>query len=133
MPDMARLNAEFEPVAWWWTRNQIGRDLREFYEVSKELPPKLLELVRKLDTVESDRSGSSTIVSNVIEGKYLSRDQMVHRRAHNAFERGEPSDKTNALRLQVIGAVMNRRKLIEVKKDRRRIRHTAASQLRPRH
>jgi hypothetical protein len=41
--------AQFEPVAWWWTRNQIGRDLIERYEVPKELPPKLLSLVRKLD------------------------------------------------------------------------------------
>jgi hypothetical protein len=48
MPDMANQSAQFEPVAWWWTRNQIGRDLREFYEVPKELPPKLLALVSKL-------------------------------------------------------------------------------------
>jgi hypothetical protein len=41
--------AQYEPVAWWWTRNQIGRDLKELYEVPKELPPKLLTLVRKLD------------------------------------------------------------------------------------
>jgi hypothetical protein len=75
VPDMATLSAQFEPVAWWWTRNQIGRDLKELYEVSKELPPKLLELVRKLDTVESNQSGSRTLVSklDVIEGKYLSR------------------------------------------------------------
>jgi hypothetical protein len=48
MPDMANQSAQFEPVAWWWTRNQIGRDLRGFYEVPKELPPKLLALVSKL-------------------------------------------------------------------------------------
>ena len=41
--------AQFEPVAWWWTRNRIGQDLRERYEVPKELPPKFLSLVRKLD------------------------------------------------------------------------------------
>ena len=46
---MATQSAQFEPVAWWWTRNQIGRDLRERYDVPKELPPKLLSLVRKLD------------------------------------------------------------------------------------
>jgi hypothetical protein len=40
--------AQFEPVAWWWTRNQIGRDLRELY-VPKDLPPELLTLVGKLD------------------------------------------------------------------------------------
>ena len=46
---MATESTQFEPVAWWWTRNQIGRDLRERYEVPKELPPELLTLVRKLD------------------------------------------------------------------------------------
>ena len=42
----------FQPVAWWWTRRQIGRDLREHYRVLKDLPPKLLALIRKLDTIE---------------------------------------------------------------------------------
>jgi hypothetical protein len=42
-------SVQFEPVAWWWTRHEIGRDLRERYEVPKELPPELLTLVRKLD------------------------------------------------------------------------------------
>jgi hypothetical protein len=49
VPDMATQSAQFEPVAWWWTRNRIGQDLRGRYEVPKELPPKLLSLVRKLD------------------------------------------------------------------------------------
>jgi hypothetical protein len=49
VPDMATQCAQFEPVAWWWTRNQIGRDLRELYDVRKDLPPELLTLVRKLD------------------------------------------------------------------------------------
>ena len=49
VPEMATQSAQFEPVAWWWTRNQIGRDLKELYEVPKELPPKLFTLVRKLD------------------------------------------------------------------------------------
>jgi len=46
---MPRESAQFEPVAWWWARKQIGQDLRERYEVPKGLPPKLLTLVRKLD------------------------------------------------------------------------------------
>ena len=54
VPDMATQCAQFEPVAWWWTRNRIGRDLKELYEVPKELPPKLLTLVSKLDAVEGN-------------------------------------------------------------------------------
>jgi hypothetical protein len=30
-------------------RNRIGRDLRDLYEVPKELPPKMVWLVSKLD------------------------------------------------------------------------------------
>jgi hypothetical protein len=47
--DVPAKTAQFEPVAWWWARKQIGRDLRERYEVPKDLPPELLTLVRKLD------------------------------------------------------------------------------------
>jgi len=45
---------EYEPFAWWLTRERIGRDLRERYVVAQELPPRLLALVRKLDAVEGD-------------------------------------------------------------------------------
>ncbi len=47
---MARLaSAHFEPVAWWYTRQQIGRGLRKYYEPANDLPPRLFLLVRKLD------------------------------------------------------------------------------------
>ena len=74
---MATQSAQYEPVAWWWTRNQIGRDLRELYEVPKELPPKLLTLVRKLDVVAdnqlSPRSRTLLKKLDAFEGKCLSR------------------------------------------------------------
>jgi hypothetical protein len=76
VPEMATQCAQFEPVAWWWTRNRIGQDLKELYEVRTELPPKLLALVRKLPAVESNQSPRSrTLVSKLdaIEGKCLSR------------------------------------------------------------
>jgi hypothetical protein len=41
----------FQPVA-WWTRRRIGRVLRERYNVLKDLPPKLLTLIGKLDGIE---------------------------------------------------------------------------------
>jgi hypothetical protein len=41
--------ARFEPVAWWFTRQRIGRSLRERYQAPEDLPPSLLSLVRKLD------------------------------------------------------------------------------------
>ena len=42
----------FTPVAWWFTRSRIGRDLREQYKVPTELPSELRALIRKLDEIE---------------------------------------------------------------------------------
>jgi len=36
-------------LIWWFVMGRIGQDLRESYQVPKELPPKLIVLVRKLD------------------------------------------------------------------------------------
>jgi hypothetical protein len=36
-------------LIWWFVMGRIGQGLRERYQVPKELPPKLLSLVRKLD------------------------------------------------------------------------------------
>jgi hypothetical protein len=36
-------------LIWWFVMGRIGQGLRERYEVPKELPSKLLVLVRKLD------------------------------------------------------------------------------------
>jgi hypothetical protein len=76
VPDMAQEFTYYEEPTWWFTREEIGRGLRERYQVSKELPPKLLALVRKLAAVESNRSPRSrTLISKLdaIEGNYLSR------------------------------------------------------------
>ena len=55
---MAKETAQYEcePFAWWLTREQIGRDLRERYAVAQELPPHLLALLKKLDAVEGNPS-----------------------------------------------------------------------------
>jgi hypothetical protein len=39
---------KYEPIAWWYTRNQIGRELRERYQPPNELPPRLIALVGEL-------------------------------------------------------------------------------------
>ena len=51
-----RAQYEYEPFAWWLTRERIGQNLRERYSVAQELPPRLLALVRKLDAVEGNPS-----------------------------------------------------------------------------
>jgi len=50
---------EYEPFAWWLTRERIGQDLRERYAVAQELPPRLLALFRKLDAVEDSQPNPS--------------------------------------------------------------------------
>jgi hypothetical protein len=47
-------SSPYEASAWGSTRERIGWSLRERYRVSKELPPSLLALVRKLDAVEGN-------------------------------------------------------------------------------
>jgi hypothetical protein len=47
--------AQYEPVAWWFTRRKIGRELGKRYQPSEELSPQLLTLVRKLDALEGNQ------------------------------------------------------------------------------
>jgi hypothetical protein len=45
---MLNSQPKYEPVAWWYTKNRIGRELRERYQPPNELPPRLLALVDEL-------------------------------------------------------------------------------------
>jgi len=49
-------HATSEPViACWLDLNGVGESLQERYQVPKELPPRLLKLVRKLDAIEGSQ------------------------------------------------------------------------------
>ena len=56
-------------------RERIGRCLRERYQISKELPPKLLALIRKLEAIENKSLRGRSLVEkfDAIEGNYLLR------------------------------------------------------------
>ncbi len=71
---MSKQHAQYEPVAWRWTRNEIARGLRERYEVPKELPPKLQTLVLKVDAIEGNQLLSYS-------GTRSDREQMVEARS----------------------------------------------------
>jgi hypothetical protein len=43
-------------LTWWFVIARIGQDLRARYQVPKELPPKLLALLVKLDAIEGNCS-----------------------------------------------------------------------------
>ncbi len=49
MPETQSFYERQGAIAWWFVMARIGQGLREQYEVPKELPPKMLWLVRKLD------------------------------------------------------------------------------------
>jgi len=50
--------AHFEPVAWWYAREEIGRGLREYYGPAGDLPPRLQLIVKRLDKPRIYRRGS---------------------------------------------------------------------------
>ena len=65
----------YEGLTWWFVREQIGQGLSERYQVPKELPLKLLALVRKLQAIESKSPRARTLIGTLdaIEGNYLKR------------------------------------------------------------
>jgi len=46
---MSKDSAGYQPVAWWFTKRRLGRELRNLYQAAEELPPQLLALIGKLD------------------------------------------------------------------------------------
>ena len=49
MPQAQSFYERHAALIWWFVMARIGQGLRERYEVPKELPPKFVWLVRKLD------------------------------------------------------------------------------------
>ena len=62
-------------LTWWFVMARIGQGLRERYQVPKELPLKLLALVRKLQAIESKSPRARTLIGtfDAIEGNCLKR------------------------------------------------------------
>jgi hypothetical protein len=66
----------YEGLTWALVREQIGHGLIERYQISKELPPKLLALIKKLDAIESKSPCARTLIGTLdaIEGNWLLRN-----------------------------------------------------------
>src|SRR5215469_8003059 len=62
-------------LTWWFVMARIGQDLRERYQAPKELPAKLLALIKKLDAIESKSPRARTLIGTLdaMEGNYLKR------------------------------------------------------------
>jgi hypothetical protein len=41
--------ARYQPVAWWFTKRRLGRELRNLYQAGEDSPPQLLALIGKLE------------------------------------------------------------------------------------
>jgi hypothetical protein len=58
---MSGRRAQYEPVAWWFTRRRLGRELRNCCHVPEELPARLLTLISELDGKPEDRVQQQTL------------------------------------------------------------------------
>jgi hypothetical protein len=90
---MFKVRPEYEPFAWWPTRERIGQSLRERYAVPQEVPPRLLARVRQPgDTVEGDQLreelSPDTLLSKLdaFEGNQLLRACRTRLRALCCFQ-----------------------------------------------
>ena len=65
----------YEGLTWSSVRELIGHGLRERYQVPKELPAKLLALVRNLEAIERKLPRAGTLIGTLdaVEGYYLRR------------------------------------------------------------
>jgi hypothetical protein len=93
---MGMKRADFEPFAWWFARERIGADLREYHAASHELPPQILALVERLgDAIADDqfREQSSPAAASLlskldaIEGNQLLRACRTSLRAPPRLQR----------------------------------------------
>jgi len=68
-------NPFYGSLIWSSVTERIGQDLREWYPVPKELPAKMVALVRKLDAIENKFPGARTLIGTLdaIEGNQLLR------------------------------------------------------------
>jgi hypothetical protein len=75
--------AHFDPVAWWYTREEIGRGLREYYGPANDLPPRLQLVIASLDKPQS--TGRSTWLANLSVLAFVAAIMAVSFRFHFVF------------------------------------------------
>ena len=60
---MSDTDARYEPVAWWFTRRRLGRELKNRYQVPEDLPARLLTLISELDGKPEVSSRTMSLLS----------------------------------------------------------------------
>jgi hypothetical protein len=88
---MGMQRADFEPFAWWLSRERIGTDLRDRYAASRELLSRILmgDVVEGDQFREGSSPGSPLLLSKLdaIEGNQLLRACRTRLRALCRFQR----------------------------------------------
>jgi hypothetical protein len=46
---MLKANTHYDATAWFFTMDRIGRELRELYEISEEMPRELRHVVEQIE------------------------------------------------------------------------------------
>jgi hypothetical protein len=49
VPAMLKTNTHYDATAWFFTMDRIGRELRELYETSEEMPRELRHVVEQIE------------------------------------------------------------------------------------
>ena len=75
---MVTLRAEYEPFAWWLSRERIGQDLRERYSMPEELPAQLLKLAEKLDAVVGNQLPQESPRNWLRKSDAIEGDRLLH-------------------------------------------------------
>jgi hypothetical protein len=94
-------HATSEPViAWWLDVKGVGESLRERYKVAKELPPKLLKVVRELDAIEGNQllgsSGMPPDYEQMLEARIRRRRAAPKTLEHSPAEMKGPMSRWRA-------------------------------------
>ena len=69
--------AGYQPLAWWFTKKRLGRELRNLYEAAEELPPQWLALIGKSEgklerSLQAKSEGCSFLGINEVAGSAFS-------------------------------------------------------------
>src|SRR5436190_19434805 len=101
---MSDRRAQYEPVAWWFTRRRLGRELRNCCHVPEELPGRLLTLISELDgkpevSVAADVTDPSTVGPGDLAADTRGQGMDLLSTSRNwawHFQLGTPSSRSNS-------------------------------------
>jgi len=58
---MLKANTHYDATAWFFTMDRIGRELRELYEISEEMPRELRHVVEQIERGRRQASADDNV------------------------------------------------------------------------